>query len=424
MPSKRRMLLCRLSFILLCVVPTLVVATGIIFPNRRQPWEKRVFQELGLNARIGYVDRPKPQTIVLGQIDISDPDFGAVASLHAVEIQENSEVLRLRLVHPEVRLDRLDLLYRAVEQHIMRKQLLDRRVEITCRQLTLSNPPTGNGNSGPVATFNNVVCRIASSAEGCQLDLSFSPTSTVTTEPCRMRIERAVSARSGVLVKWRADTHGNEVSCDSFSALFPSLARLGGNTSFRGSLDGYSNDHGWNGNVSGSFGNVDMYRLVQEQFPHTFDGLANVQFGLLEIRNNKVVRATGNLRSERGTIGNSLIEAAANQLGCRLENGLAGTATRYRLIDVTFEVSAEGVTIVGNCQARPATMIEGQLGQPLLAHPESRQPLAALARMLVPQSDVQVPLTRETSKLLSLFPIPSLQQHQKPGVPRTTLRLE
>jgi hypothetical protein len=423
MSSKRQMLLYRAGFILLCVVPTLIVAIGAVIPNRPRTWEDRVFRQLGLPASIGKVKHPRPNTTVLEQVVISDPDSGVVSRLHAVEVQETSETLELRLVHPEIRADRIDLLFRAIQQHVMRQQLLDRSIDVTCPQLVLLSPDAQSDDLRPTATIENANCRIAATAKGCKLDLRFSPPGTQGAPPCQVVVEKQGSVSEGSAVKLIVDTRDHFISCSAFSALFPPLKHLGAECQFRGKIQGQLVRSGWSGNISGEFAQLDLYQLIQDQFPHVFDGLATVNIAALEFQNSQIVRASGRLRSARGVIGNSLIQAAADKLGCGLDGELTGMSTRFRTIDISFEVSTKGVTIAGNCQANPTTLIEGQFGEPLLKQPASSQPLAALARMLVPDSDVQVPLTRETSKLLSVFPIPSIETHKQSGLPRATLRL-
>lgn len=423
MPSKRRLLLCRLGFIVLCVVPTMIVATGIALPHRRQPWEDRTFQHLGLTATIGQVSRPRPNSTLLQGVVLADPEVGNVANVRAVEIDESAETLRLSLVHPEVRADRLDLICRSIQQRLLRKKLLATSIEADCRQLTLLVGVQG-ADPRPIATFADVKCRIAGTAKGSILDMRFSLPGNQPSRPCQLTIERQSTADGDPTVVWLANTHGCFVPCQVISAVFPPLGRLGSDCHFRGSIRGVAGNDGWTGSVRGEFAQVDLYRLVQEQFLHTLDGMADITLTQLDFRGSKIVAAQGRLRSARGVIGNSLLRSAAEHLGCRLENGLTGTATRFSAIDFEFDVATDVLTLHGRCKAQPTTMIQGALGEPLLDEPAIATQLAALARTLVPHSDFQVPLTRETSKLLSLFPIPSLQHHGRNQAPRAVLRLE
>ena len=86
-------------------------------------------------AEIGRVDCPRPNTTVLGKVVVSDPEFGTVSRLHAVEVQDTSEVLRLRLIHPEIRADRLELLCRVIQEQLMRRRPTNR--ENTIETFTL-----------------------------------------------------------------------------------------------------------------------------------------------------------------------------------------------------------------------------------------------------------------------------------------------
>lgn len=423
MISKRRLRLCRWGFLLLCVVPTIVVATGIALPNRCQPWEDLARDQTGLVATIGEVSHPEPNATLLQKVVLADPDVGVVAKLRAVEIDGSDKTFTFSLTHPEIRADRLDRVCRAIQQRALRKRPLLTGIEAYCRQLTLLLPAKGAKSPSPIATLSDVKCRITATAKGNKFDLRFSLAGSASASPCRLTIERQSSGNSEPSVAWQIATHDCFVPCRVLSSVFPPLDRLGPDCQFRGSIQGVTNRQGWTGSVQGEFTEIDLYRLVQEQFLHTLEGAADVTLTELKFHNSQIVVAKGRLRGQRGTIGNSLLAAAAEHLGCRSQNNLAGTATRYRVIDFSFDVLSDRVALRGNCKAQPTTMIEGVLGEPLLDEPKHASRLAALARTLVPHRDVQVPLTRETSKLLSLFPIPTLQGKQSQA-PRAVLRLD
>ncbi|MCH7728236.1 MAG: hypothetical protein IH991_17425 [Planctomycetes bacterium] len=179
--------------------------------------------------------------------------------------------------------------------------------------------------------------------------------------------------------------------------------------------------------MSGDLRGVDLYQLVQEQFSHTFSGTASVHLVRAKIHNGRLVNAAGSLKSSGGTIGRRLLEAAADRWNLILHNVADGAVIRFAAMDIGFEFDESTIRLTGNCGELGTSWIVTDTGNPILSsHGVTTAPILSLVRVLVTQSDVQVPLTRETANLLSVFPIPAVKRSSDNAnqPPSTTLRLE
>jgi hypothetical protein len=71
-------------------------------------------------------------------------------------------------------------------------------------------------------------------------------------------------------------------------------------------------------------------------------------------------------------------------------------------------------------------MLLGSQSETLMTSPSATLPAVSLVRTLAPESEIQVPATRETNRLLKALPIPSLVVPERVGArpPYSPLRLE
>ena len=98
MHRKTRILLCRIAFIGLCVLPTTVVAGWIVTRATtgnavalKAEWERELTSRIGLVASIGEVSYPCPQIARLQSVKLLDPETQhLVAEAAVVEIEKEA----------------------------------------------------------------------------------------------------------------------------------------------------------------------------------------------------------------------------------------------------------------------------------------------------------------------------------------------
>jgi hypothetical protein len=99
----------------------------------------------------------------------------------------------------------------------------------------------------------------------------------------------------------------------------------------------------------------------------------------------------------------------------------------YQQLCFGFDIDQRGLTMQGQCQGSTiGTMLTDHQGATMLTSPLTTVPVVALLRVLVPDSEVQVPATQETRLLLGSLPLPPLVPSPRIGSrpPYSTLRLD
>jgi hypothetical protein len=184
---------------------------------------------------------------------------------------------------------------------------------------------------------------------------------------------------------------------------------------------------GWDGDVEGIFSQVDLEQLVTYRFPHKLSGVAQVTLNRAKFRNGRLVDAAGSLISQGGTVSRSLIDASVESLRLRPSqrlDELTASPCPYQQLAFGFTINAEGLAISGNCDAAGMLLADAR-GALLSDSKQTNLPVVALLRTLVPQSEVQVPATKETDALLHALPTPPISpppdQNARP--PYSPLRL-
>ena len=154
---------------------------------------------------------------------------------------------------------------------------------------------------------------------------------------------------------------------------------------------------------------MDLHRLVEQQFPQRLSGHADVTLVRAKFRNGRLVDASGSLVSGGGTIGSSLLHAAAGHLRLGLSGNPNDKDVAFNTIDLSFDVHSSVLRVRGHCAGPPGVVVSDALGRALLVETHESVPILSVVRMLVPNAELQAPLTRETSGILSVFPLPDSQ---------------
>ena len=137
MSDDKRRMICRLSFLLSCVVPTLLVFYLILHPFSNRDWEQLLEANLGLDVEIEAVERTGPwNTILRGVVLRGESDEESVSATE-VQIMHGS---RIEIsINPSVQLTAAMArrLARSSNERLMRRNQLDRVSMVNLRQVEL-----------------------------------------------------------------------------------------------------------------------------------------------------------------------------------------------------------------------------------------------------------------------------------------------
>jgi hypothetical protein len=281
-------------------------------------------------------------------------------------------------------------------------------------------------------TYDDVDCRIDSRDDESTATLRFRLPEPQTGEPPLVSIVRR-RTESGVSTTVKLETLGAVLPVSFFSPWLQLEPTLGGDAKFSGALAVVEAQGRYSCEMEGLLTDVDLERLVAWRFPHHLTGQAAVEITRARIESGRLVEAAGLLRSASGTIGGSLLVATVELLDCRpgpTPDGrmpfAAGRNYAYNNLAVDFTIGEQGVLLESPADAEPAgALVLNEQGRSLVgAPPGGPVPLIQLVRALVPDSELQVPATKETARLVPWLPLPPVVRSPEEAPSALPLRMD
>jgi len=395
--------LCRVLFVALCLAPTVGLALCAAWrgrPGAAGAWARRLEAVLGARVQFERVSHPRPGVLLLHGLQVLDPETGRLwARARLVERIDGSSGGVLLLAQPEVTADGLPRLCELLLRPLTAPSGHPSPVRaMRARELTLHDAVHAQ-------TLHDVHWELIS-GDAPQWIAEFRLPEATASSPAGLRLSRD---RSGAWPTTRLElqTGPELLPCSLISLLWPAAERLGPQARFTGQL-WFTLDAAREGELRGSLVGVDLDRLLSDQFPHKLTGTAQVTVDHARLQNGRLTAAAGSLAAGPGTVSQSLLDAAVRSLRLEPAPELAAASGRLEAYDqlaLRWEIDGHGLTLRAPPAGRGVLMTSP--AGPLLRQP-ALQPLPAvsLVRTLVPQSDVQVPATLETDRLLRWLPIP------------------
>jgi hypothetical protein len=421
MHQRARILLCRMGFVLLCVLPTTVVAGWIVSRGaggysaaQKAEWQRELTSRLGLAVEIGEVSYPSPRVAHLRAVKLLAPETRkAVAEAALIEVAQAAEGWTVDAVGLSIEANELAALSRSLEERLLRGQT-PLRVRWLRRDVLLRGGEQGQ-------TLAQTHGSLQSTADQSSLEVYFNlPGQTAGSEPIHLHATRNRKQREPT-TEWRLDTGGTALPCSLAAAAAPALAGLGKGCEFRGKLRVVQSPQNASGELAGTLERVDLDTLVTEQFPHQLSGEATVTIDNANFQRSKLVEVRGVLQAQDGALSASLLAAAQEHLG--LEAGLEfadsppAAAIPFQNLAIGFHLSGQSLSLT------EGVLIANSNGPVLIAPPDHASTGANLLRTLLPDSQYQVPATRQTDTLVRLMPLPDVAPGSKSPPAHTPTRL-
>jgi len=412
--DRTRRLLCVAAFVLLGIAPTVAVAVWSVvrhWPGRVAAEAESLGRRLGLNVRLAGLTHVRPGVVRYQGLQLSDPETGRrLLSCPAVECQwtrktgpagRDSLALALTAVQPEIQADALPELG-CLAQRFMQAQTgwaePDARLDAGDVTLRL--------REGAIA-LRQVQGLVATLPGGVQAEVSFRMTGQGAGEPLRIRLGRnrqMTPPATGV----EFSTGGAAVAMSTLALVLPDVSVLGPDARFQGSIWAHRLPDGWQGELSGQLLDVELGLLLRDGFPHKLSGPARLDVNVARFRQGRVEEAAAVLPGGPGLVSRSLLDAAVERLGLARGNppATANDLVPYEQLAVAIVINRQGLALRGQCPGAERTILADRYGA-LLGDPLSPSlPSAALVHLLLPASDLVVPASRQSERLIRLLPVP------------------
>jgi len=400
--------LCRAAFLALCIAPTCAVlawSTIVHLDWYRHAHQRAIAARLGWQVRLAEASTPRPGILLYRWLELADPENGQLlAQLPYVEI-ETGDVLEIRLPYPAVvNGTRLDAFWKLMRDQA-RAHPGSSIVRFEAQNLTLHLADGDQTITGVVGELNRDDVHAQAKLQFCR-----AMSGLQSAEPCSISFTRLPSAENPEHVV-DLTTGSTPLPSALVAAIWPGVEQLGKSCHFAGRLSAVEREGTWTAEVDGQLSEVDLDLLVSRQFPHKLSGLASVRVKRATLADGRVERAAGSVTAGPGVISRSLVQAAETHLQIQAAAAAIsgpGNLLAYDKLCVGFEVGPEGMTLRGEVpRTRGGMLVDTRrvlAGEP----PVTAQPVVALVRALVPQSEVHVPATRETVVLTGRLPVPSI----------------
>ena len=317
MTSQRRILLCRVGFVLLCVLPTLSVGLWVVAraEHRGVPTIAAAQLEQELSNRLGLVVEIERATGIeralrIEGLRLRDPETReTVAEAAAVDAFYADDAWQIEAFQPVVNLTHLGrLLPRLHDRLLCGPAAKSDPLNLVARDVLLTSAVAQH-------SLAHLGASLSGSATGPLVAVELQPTD-LADEPIRLSFVRNQQA-TPPRTNWQLATSAQPFPLTLLAGLAPQFARLGPECQFTGTVTSSESSGAadWSGELSGTLTHVDFDTLVTEHFPHQLSGLGTIQIERAAIQNGRLVEFRGGIDIVAGSVSKSLLTAAEEHLG-------------------------------------------------------------------------------------------------------------
>ncbi len=313
--------LCRLAFLALCALPTML--TIGVAGWTRTPWhyrrqiaalEQTLQLRLGLEVEVGGLRCPAPGVWELQRVILRDPETGdEVARVREVAYAVISERVIVHLSQPEIKSAQLNLVWRLVhDRFLCQPDLLESGLRLTAEDLSLHSHVQG-------LTLSPVRVEVEPRADKTLAIVRFKlADGGAREEPAQLEVTRS---RDGdrPRTEWSLKTGSEALPCSVLADYLPAMRRLGVQAEFKGILDWELDREDYKVTIAGAtFTNVNLSELL-EPFDHRISGLGTIEVQeLVRHSGQKIAKATGSIVMRDAKIDTPLLQAMGKLANVRV----------------------------------------------------------------------------------------------------------
>lgn len=411
MSDFQRRIVCRIAFVLVCLVPTLVVAQWILFPESIARWQIEARSLLGWPVEIGAVSTPTPQQTVLHSFRVRDPHHHAWLDLRDVYWTRNGSRERFELHDITVSADQFSEFMRNWCSQIAKFDAQGAPIEVCISGLTLYAGVQPSPESRTVA-FELCLAQIEPATGEMSIEFHSKRSSEA---PIRWQVTAGGREKSW---RWSLQTNKHLLPGWAVARLVPVAKHVGENWSFTGFIAGESLDdstaieirelqivdvdpRGWFANSAGELGTTDQPMIELNDGARC---VIDVRSG--QIRNGRIEYLHAVVHCDAGVrIQGQWLNAAKKWLRLELPEQTPFGMVSLQGIAFGLEIGDARLAILGQ---RPNDLIARDLNnEPLvLATTDSKNlPPYCLAGWIADRGETGLPISEASLRVLSRLPL-------------------
>jgi len=336
--------ICRLIFLVGCVLPTLLTLAGIAYCNRpwrQADWQRTLAQSLHVRAALDKIASPRPGTTVLTNLRLADlrTDL-TLGSIGTLSFQRQNSRLTLQADHLEINAEQLPAFAISVATWLATSEL--EPLDFHADRLTITN------RSLQVVQLENLSIR------------------SNTSEPKHQRFRLTALDEAGGTLKIALENKAGTLRLviDSKQVALPAwligklVPGVGGcgEAKFAGEITAESSNQRVCGKMNGHFDQVELQAWIGDDSPHRLQGNAQVQLEQLAWSDGVIEVVRGKIEAHHGAASYSLLLAMHELFSCvtgadwdTLKPATPEALTPFDQLAISFGMTTAGVTLAGEC---------------------------------------------------------------------------
>jgi hypothetical protein len=361
----------------------------------------------GLTAQVEAVSRPRPGTLRLSGVRLSEPERGApVARCERLEVRRHRNLTAVFVVAPVIEVDRASLLWAAIDRQMRRWQPGWPSLAVQCPALE------ARSRHGTLRLRSQTDCDLAGIAyQGGLVKawLALRLAEADTTGHVTLWARRIKNA-SRPATQFQLEAARAFLPAWLVADVCPALGRLEPQTRLRGKLQAVRTSQGWDARLDGvELVGRGLHRVLAAGLPGLGDVELHARVARAVLRGQRLEVAQGQLSAGRGRVAAAALRRAAAALGLALEPSVAAATedVPFDELNVGFRLDASGLALVGDCGRPGSGIVLRSLGQPralLTAQDSARVPARKLVELFPASGSASVPAGPAAEALLPLLP--------------------
>ncbi|HMO15949.1 MAG TPA: hypothetical protein PKD64_17720 [Pirellulaceae bacterium] len=278
-------LICRLLFVVCCVVPTCIVLKWIVSPPTATEWQDAIKQRTGLSTAIGSISTPYPQQTILHDVRLAVPETSSEIELGSL-LLTNAENRRT------ITIGSIELGNRSLVQIIRRLHSGIREVFDVRRPIEIRIESAAISAENQRHVLRNVLVNLIPKAKSIDVVVRFQSGSNGDAAPwSEIRFSRQMD--DPTVDSWNFDFSQKKIPLVLIAEWSPFARSLGELATFQGIANVNVVDAAWDAQVMGHLDQIDLYACLSETFGRFVGGTGAIVLRSCAVKENKLINAEG-----------------------------------------------------------------------------------------------------------------------------------